>query len=88
MENEEWTMQNGELRTENCKLRMENGELKMENGELRMEIGEWRMENGELRMEIGEWRTLAKWLLEFLGIPRNKGVNFHGKFGLGIPRNS
>ena len=24
----------------------------------------------------------------FLGIPRNKGVNFHGKFGLGIPRNS
>ena len=22
------------------------------------------------------------------GIPRNKGVNFHGKFGLGIPRNS
>ena len=29
--------------------------------------------------------TLAKWLLEFLGIPRNKGVNFHGKFGLGIP---
>ena len=47
--------------------------------------------------------TLAKWLLEFLGIPRiflgiprnlflgiprNKGVNFHGKFGLGIPRNS
>ena len=47
--------------------------------------------------------ALAKWLLEFLGIPRiflgiprnlflgiprNKGVNFHGKFGLGIPRNS
>ena len=32
--------------------------------------------------------SLAKWLLEFLGIPRNKGVNFHGKFGLGIPRNS
>ena len=47
--------------------------------------------------------TLAKWLLEFLGIPRkilgiprnlflgiprNKGVNFHGKFGLEIPRNS
>ena len=39
--------------------------------------------------------TLAKWLLEFLGIPRiflgiprNKGVNFHGKFRLGIPRNS
>ena len=31
---------------------------------------------------------LAKWLLEFLGIPRNKGENFHGKFGLGIPRNS
>ena len=31
---------------------------------------------------------LAKWLLEFLGIPRNKGVNFHGKFGLGVPRNS
>ena len=35
--------------------------------------------------------TLAKWLLEFLGvpriflrIPRNKGVNFHSKFGLGI----
>ena len=23
----------------------------------------------------------------FLGIPRNKGMNFHGKFGLGIPRN-
>ena len=22
------------------------------------------------------------------GIPRNKSVNFHGKFGLGIPRNS
>ena len=22
------------------------------------------------------------------GIPRNKGVNFHGKFGLGIPGNS
>ena len=22
------------------------------------------------------------------GIPRNKGVNFHGKFGLGIPKNS
>ena len=37
----------------------------------------------------GLWsKTLAKWLLEFLGIPRNKGVNFHGKFGLGIPRNS
>ena len=49
-------------------------------------------------------QSLAKWLLEFLGIPRNlfpgiprnlfpgiprnKGVNFHGKFGLGIPRNS
>ena len=32
--------------------------------------------------------TLAKWLLEFLGIPRNKGENFHGKFRLGIPRNS
>ena len=32
--------------------------------------------------------TLAKWLLEFLGIPWNKGVNFHCKFGLGIPRNS
>ena len=39
--------------------------------------------------------SLAKWLLEFLGIPRiflgiprNKGVNFQGKFGLGIPRNS
>ena len=39
--------------------------------------------------------TLAKWLLEFLGIlriflgiPRDKGVNFPGKFGLGIPRNS
>ena len=39
--------------------------------------------------------SLAKWILEFLGIPRiflgiprNKGVNFHGKFGLGIPRNS
>ena len=32
--------------------------------------------------------ALAKWILEFLGIPRNKGVNFHGKFGLGIPRNS
>ena len=24
----------------------------------------------------------------FLGIPRNKGVNSHGKFGLGISRNS
>ena len=33
-------------------------------------------------------QSLAKWLLEFLGIPRNKGVNFHGKFGLGIPGNS
>ena len=33
-------------------------------------------------------QSLAKWLLEFLGIPRNKGVNFHGKFRLGIPRNS
>ena len=32
--------------------------------------------------------SLAKWLLEFPGIPRNKGVNFHGKFGLGTPRNS
>ena len=32
--------------------------------------------------------TLAKWLLEFLGIPRNKGVNFHGKFGLGIPNHN
>ena len=32
--------------------------------------------------------ALAKWLLEFLGIPRNKGVNFHGKFELGIPRSS
>ena len=32
--------------------------------------------------------TLVKWLLEFLGIPWNKGVNFHSKFGLGIPRNS
>ena len=40
--------------------------------------------------------ALVKWILEFLGIPRNfflgsprnKGVNFHGKFGLGIPRNS
>ena len=39
-------------------------------------------------------QSLAKWLLEFLGIPRslfpgiprNKDVNFHGKFGLGIPR--
>ena len=33
-------------------------------------------------------QSLAKWLLEFLGIPRNKGVNFQGKFRLGIPRNS
>ena len=32
--------------------------------------------------------TLVKWLLEFLGIPRNKGVNFHGKFGLGIPNHN
>ena len=39
--------------------------------------------------------SLAKWLLEFLGIPRkilgiprNKGVNFHGKFGLGIPNHN
>ena len=32
--------------------------------------------------------ALAKWLLEFLGIPRNKGVNFHGKFGLGIPNHN
>ena len=32
--------------------------------------------------------ALAKWILEFLGIPRNKGVNFQGKFGLGIPKNS
>ena len=32
--------------------------------------------------------SLAKWLLEFLGIPRDKGVNSYGKFGLGIPRNS
>ena len=32
--------------------------------------------------------TLAKWPLEFLGIPRNKGVNFHGKFGLGIPNHN
>ena len=47
-------------------------------------------------LEDCEGNTLAKWLLEilgiprnlFLGIPRNKGVNFHGKFGLGIPRNS
>ena len=31
---------------------------------------------------------LAKWLLDFLGIPRNKGVNFHGKFRLGIPNNN
>ena len=53
--------------------------------------------------KVTEDFTLAKWLLEFLGIPRiflgiprnlflgiprNKGVNFHGKFGLGIPRNS
>ena len=30
--------------------------------------------------------TFVKWILEFLGIPRNKGVNFHGKFRLGIPR--
>ena len=33
-------------------------------------------------------KTLAKWILEFLGIPRNKGVNFHGKFGLGIPKHN
>ena len=32
--------------------------------------------------------ALVKWLLEFLGIPRNKGVNFHGKFGLGIPNHN
>ena len=32
--------------------------------------------------------SLAKWILEFLGIPRNKGVNFHGKFGLGIPNHN
>ena len=32
--------------------------------------------------------SLAKWLLEFLVIPRNKGVNFHGKFGLGIPNHN
>ena len=24
----------------------------------------------------------------FLGIPRNKGVNFHGKLGLGIPNHN
>ena len=29
-------------------------------------------------------RSLAQWILEFRGIPRNKGVNFHGKFRLGI----
>ena len=23
-----------------------------------------------------------------IGIPRNKGVNFHGKFGLGIPKHN
>ena len=33
-------------------------------------------------------KTLAKWILEFLGIPRNKGANFHGKFGLGIPKHN
>ena len=40
--------------------------------------------------------ALVKWILEFLGIPgnfflgspRNKGVNFHGKFGLGIPKHN
>ena len=49
----------------------------------------------ELQKKCSELSSLAKWLLEFLGIPRkilgiprNKGVNFHGKFGLGIPRNS
>ena len=25
---------------------------------------------------------------KILGIPRNKGVNFHGKFGLGIPNHN
>ena len=47
------------------------------------------------KKKCDEGETLVKWLLEFLGIPRkilgiprNKGVNFHGKFGLGIPRNS
>ena len=48
------------------------------------------------KVNIEKGGTLAKWLLEFLGIPRNfflriprnKGVNFHSKFGLGIPRNS
>ena len=40
--------------------------------------------------------SLAKWLLEvlgifskeILGIPRNKGVNFHGKLGLRIPNHN
>ena len=46
------------------------------------------MYKSELSINIYFKITLAKWLLEFLGIPRNKGVNFHGKFRLGIPRNS
>ena len=41
-----------------------------------------------LALYVDKGASLAKWLLEFLGIPRNKGVNFHGKFALGIPRNS
>ena len=48
-------------------------------------VGKGCISNGQPGSGI---TTLAKWLLEFLGIPRNKGVNFHGKFGLGIPRNS
>ena len=48
----------------------------------------WMLTGIEKFTNISNWLSLAKWLLEFLGIPRNKGVNFHGKFGLGIPRNS
>ena len=40
----------------------------------------------DLSIKIVVASILVKWILEFLGIPRkiliNKGVNFHGKFGL------
>ena len=52
-------------------------------------VGTEDQRNSGYRGPVEQWvQTLAKWLLEFLGIPRTEGVNFHGKFGLGIPNHN
>ena len=61
-----------------------NNWKKVDDKKLTSQLGAGQCVNGQYpcEMAFGIPRNF------FLGIPRNKGLNFHGKFGLGIPRNS